>query len=218
MNTRSLMAGLAALLIIPSVVSGCGTDQTNQQASSQAGAASTLATSIASKLGAASPVATSTGASPSSEDTVGTSGGSSGTLDVSQVNPCSLLSKADIEAVMGTVNYDPQLSVPMSEAGLFHDHECWYVNDVVLKNQDNTGLHQVDLWVSEPDFWSTSQSTFGPGQPVSGIGDEAFTADFNLGVGVWVLLKNRAGINVNVFPKDPNLAEQLVRKAIAKLP
>lgn len=58
----------------------------------------------------------------------------------------------------------------------------------------------------------------GRSDAVSSIGDEAYTAGIGpTGLALWALFRDRAVVNVEVFPKDLESAKKLALKALEHL-
>lgn len=198
MNSRAIISRLAALLIILPVLGGCSGEG---QASLPAAHTGTPAATVARSGENNSTSATATVSVETSR------GGSSQPFDVSKVDPCGLLSKADIESVMGPVEYSPDNQKPT----------CVYVQ-MLGRGDSNEGGKQVEVVVWETDYWEQQQVLHAGAQSVAGVGDEAFTDELPLWQGLWVLLRDRAVVQVHVFPKDVESAKKLALKAIEKLP
>jgi hypothetical protein len=131
---------------------------------------------------------------------------------MSKVDACALLSQAEIEAVMGPVTYDPHdYTSQGSEQKL-----CIYVGTVVEDGDKVEGKSvSVVVWpVSDWEMLSTAR-----GGTVSGIGDAAVTSDLGpTGLALWVLVRDRAVVDVEIFPKDMESARKLALKVIEHLP
>ena len=132
---------------------------------------------------------------------------------MSQVDACALLSQADIEAVMGPVTFDPHAY--SSQGG--EQKQCVYVATVVEQDDGSVTGKDVNLVVWPISDWEMLKTA--RGGTASGIGDEAVTSDLGpTGIALWVLVRDRAVVNVQVFPKDIEIAKKLTLKVIEHMP
>jgi hypothetical protein len=193
--SRTTLSVLALALLL----SGCG----GGTASPQSGQVNTddpsaLATAIAAEVEAAS-------------GTTGTSGSQSKGLDLSTIDPCTLLTEEDVAAIMGPVNVKPT----------FTDIPGAVSKDCVFVNRDNMTDPMLSVMLSPLDRWEYEKLSLqvdGTPSNVSGVGDEAVTADAVAWQRLLVLVKDRAFIQVRIVPKDVEMAKKIAEKVIENLP
>ena len=126
-------------------------------------------------------------------------------LDLLLVDPCKLLTKDDVISVMGNVPFGPR---PMTQEA-YHT-ACSYVEPTLEVNSPRLflSLDPADTWdMHLPDV-----------QTVSGIGDGAYTREFDGWRSVWVLLKDKVIVEMDIYPPDTEMAKQLISKVIERLP
>lgn len=128
-------------------------------------------------------------------------------FDLTALDPCKLLTEGDVKSAMGSVTYAFTPKPQYQDA--FHT-ACSYVEPGLEENSP-----RLFLVVETTDTWEMHTSDV---QTVSGIGDEAQTHNFNGWRSLWVLLKNRALVQVDIYPPDLEKAKQLASKAIQRLP
>lgn len=197
------------VLVLALALAGCGTDQPpqSQAPTAEAKPAATSPGNPGTEPPIASALATATvlaGQMPASAPAQG--------IDMSKVDACKLLSQADIEAVIGAVKYDPH-SYTSTEG---RQKQCIYVATVV-EETDKVEGKSVNLVIWPTSDWEMLKA--GRSDAVSGIGDEAYTASLGpTGLALWALLRERAIVNIEVYPKDIEIAKKLALKAIEKLP
>lgn len=222
MKTRFLLLSLAALLVIPAMLAGCSTSQPTP---SQPSPANTPAANINSGGDqAAFPAPDASG--NSSQATVAAAlatatnlsgpgaGGSGDGIDVSKVDACALLTQADIEAIMGPVNYKPD--APQARSA--QKNRCDYVQEII-HDLNNIEGKEVGVVIWPVADWEMQKVVSGNGAPsVAGVGDEAFTDDYPNLLALWVLDRSKALIEIHVFPKDVEKAKKLALKVIEHLP
>jgi hypothetical protein len=128
-----------------------------------------------------------------------------GGLDLLSVDPCKLLTQDDVISAMGNVPFAPK---PMTQNE--YRTACSYVEPTLEANSPRLflSLDPVDTW----DMHSTDV------QPVDGIGDGAYTQNFDGWRSVWVLLKNKVIVEMDIYPPDTEMAKQLISKVIERLP
>jgi len=125
-------------------------------------------------------------------------------VDLASLKPCGILSREEVEPVFGTVRGEPREDVSISgEKG------CTYRN---LKG------NFADIVVYEPEKWKLQKVVRKNVNPVEGMGDEAFWARVDNTVELWVLLRDRAVVEVRVSTKDLEQARKLAQRVIDKLP
>lgn len=130
---------------------------------------------------------------------------STGALDLTKLDPCALLTKEEITALMGDVPVAPH---PMTQT---EDHTaCSYVEPTLEVNSP-----RLFLSVEPPALWDYHVKDV---TSVSGVGDKAETADFDGWRTIWVLVNNKAVVSLDIYPQDTEAAKQLAQKAIDRLP
>lgn len=237
MKTKPYRSAPGALLVVlVLVLAGCGTNQpapsqtaisTTQAASTSTTSATSAATSVTSDTsasGGASPTRAGTGDSGAAPNIVSAlatatvlagqadAGPAAQGIDMSKVDACKLLSQAEIEAIMGPVKYDPH-NYSSTEGA---QKQCIYVATVVEDNAKVEGKF-VNLVIWPTSSWEMLKA--GRSESVSGIGDEAYTSELGpTGLALWALFRDRAVVNVEVFPKDLESAKKLALKALEHLP
>jgi hypothetical protein len=126
-------------------------------------------------------------------------------LDLLSVDPCKLLTQDEVQGVMGDVPYEPK---PLTQEA-YHT-ACSYVEPTLEVNSPRLflSLDPTEMWDWQlPDV-----------QPVSGIGDGAYTRDFDGWRSMWVLVKKKAVVEMDIYPPDTEKAKQLISMAIGRLP
>ncbi len=106
---------------------------------------------------------------------------------------------------MGDVPFEPD---PMSQTE-YHT-ACSYVEPTLEVNSPRLflSLDATDTWdMHLPDV-----------ENVTGIGDGAYTREFDGWRSLWVLLKNRAIVQIDIYPPDLEKAKQLISKVVERLP
>jgi hypothetical protein len=208
-------------MLLALLLAGCGGDQ---PAASQGDTANTDAIALATAL--AETAGEEQGDQENMDDVlsalatatvlVGEQGGEGaalppGAIDLSKIDPCSLLTQDEVEAIMGPVDYKQ-----IRGTGIVGEIHCTFV----------TGGYelphlQVSVWPPDPYSWEfeTGQLVVdGTPSSVAGIGDEAVTADVKAWQKLFVLLKGKAFISVRINPKDVEDAKQIAAKVIERLP
>src|SRR6476469_9076286 len=126
-------------------------------------------------------------------------------IDLTSVDPCKLLTREDVKSAMGDVPYRPK---PLGQDA-YHT-ACSYVEPTLEVNSPRlfVSLDPADTWdMHSPDV-----------QTVSGIGDGAYTLEFDGWRSVWVLLKDKVIVEMDIYPPDTEMAKQLISKVIERLP
>jgi hypothetical protein len=148
-------------------------------------------------------------ASPAAEETATAAPAASG----GEFDPCSLLTKAEVEAAIGTSVTEPEAE------GLSNLFTCSY-------NDPETPLFSlvtVSVFVGEnadqaSDVYELTKDNAADAQEVDGIGDEAFWDDILNGLEV---LEGKYDIRIDVSPDDGDelaIAKDLAAKAVDSLP
>jgi hypothetical protein len=145
-------------------------------------------------------------AQPSGSATA-TSSGSSGPamitstpeqLDLAKVNVCGLLTRAEVEEAVGAGEWSPTTREGRAKA-------CDFTSEVTLI-------------VGPPDMWGSAIMSTEERIPISGLGDEAITTERT----VVAHLHRRAIVKLSLFnldtPFNSEIATELVRKVIGRLP
>ena len=214
--------GVGGLLIVSLLLAGCGADPPTAAPAPTAGP--TVAMNKTATPGVPNPTPSSPaqpGTAPTLAATRPTAaaltspaggGSTSAGVDMAQVEACKLLSQAEIEAVLGPVTYDPHAYQSTGST----QKQCIYVATVVEDNDQVTGqaLNLVIWPLSDWEMLKTGHTA-----AVSGIGDEAYTSELGpTGLALWALFRDRAVVQVEVFPKNIEYAKQLARTAADHLP
>jgi hypothetical protein len=149
------------------------------------------------------------------------------------MDPCALLTREEAEVIMGPLDWNP---IPLAATSCEYD-------EMITHDSQGKGLW-AQVW--PPDSWWGTEIKRGdaiapvPLQDI-GLGDETplpysgadFTAilpqcasklpcavtveqtDWQM---LFVVLHDRTGVEVNVFPKDVESAKEIARKVIGRLP
>ncbi len=126
-------------------------------------------------------------------------------LDLASLDPCKLLTQDDVKSAMGAAPYAPrQMSQTTYHTG------CSYVEPTLEENSP-----RLSLSLDTIDTWELHTHDV---QTVSGVGDQAETHEFSGWRSLWVLLKNKVVVQVDIYPPDVEKAKQLTQKAIGRLP
>ena len=136
-----------------------------------------------------------------------------GGLDLSKVDPCALLTEAEVKAVLGSVKYDP---VEESFPNLSSMRRCIYVAQI-----ESSADPLLEVRVGPLGDWEEDKAFLGATGDlvqVTGVGDEAFTVDAITWQRIMVLLRGKAQVEVLVYPPNAEHAKQLALKVIEKLP
>ncbi len=137
---------------------------------------------------------------------------STGLMDLMTVGePCALLTKQEVESILGPVDYENGSSVSSSSVRSPARLAC----DYVLSGFSG-GTH-LSIALESPMNW-VAYSRYEGGAQVGGIGDDAYAYDENNERKLWVLVNRKAVINVVLNPTDLEKAKQLAGKIIEKLP
>lgn len=195
--TAKSLLSYVVLLILALTLAAC--DSTNVPSS-----APTVTISLSDESGVASAEATAAalvtaGASTGSGDTAPAG------IDLATFDPCSLLTADEITSAMGDVPVAPrQMSASVDHTA------CSYVEPTLEVNSPRLflSLDPTDYW----DLYNVST------EPVSGLGDGAFLKDFNGWQSLYALAKNKAIVSLDFYPKDVEVAKQLLQKALDRLP
>lgn len=127
-------------------------------------------------------------------------------LDLTKVDPCKLLTEAEVKSVMGNVPFAPKLQTQAAyHAG------CSYVEPDLTVHSPRLflSLDQTDTWMFHTEG----------ADAVSGLQGEAVTQLVSSGWRtVWVLLKGKAVVSLDIDPPDVEKAKQLLSQAIKRLP
>lgn len=128
-----------------------------------------------------------------------------GGLDLMKVDPCKLLTQDEVKSAMGNVPYAPK---PLSQES-YHT-ACSYVEPTLEVDSPRLflSLDPAEMW----EMHSTDA------QVVSGIGDEAYSINYNGWRTLSVLLRNKVTVSIDIFPPDLEKAKELTSKAIGRLP
>ena len=135
----------------------------------------------------------------------GSAGVSQAGMDLTKVDPCKLLAQDDVESVMGEVPYAPKL---MSQDA-YHT-ACSYVEPTLEVDSP-----RLFLSLDPAETWDLRIADV---QPVSGIGDGAYTHEFDGWQSLWVLLKNKVVVEMDIYPPGTEKSKQIISKAIERLP
>ncbi|MEO6458586.1 MAG: hypothetical protein ABIO92_10015 [Chloroflexia bacterium] len=136
-----------------------------------------------------------------------------GVMDLMTIgDPCFLLTKDDVEGVLGPVDFKTDDSA-RNQVKL----ECVYV--APTKQADGKmGGTSLTIAVESTMNWIgiTMMENI---EPVEGVGDGAYTYIDEDGLrSLWTVVRGKVIINVLVYPTDLEKAKQLATKIIAKLP
>lgn len=216
--TATRLAALALLSL--AMLAGCDTGQVSPPqptplASPTAQGAATVGSTDAPADGAsvdpnlASALATATvlaGIAPADSSTAKS-------IDVSKVDVCAMLTRAEIEAVMGPAEYKP-------DARTFPVQDEVGCNFMQEHNQDDGTVkgQQLDVVLWSSHYWEMQRGLYDNATPVAGIGAEAFTLDSGGWETLFVRVPDKALVEVHIFPKDLENAKKLALAVIGKLP
>jgi len=134
-------------------------------------------------------------------------------IDVSKVDACALLTRAEVEAVMGPVEYKPHAPQSVRD-----EKDCNYVQE---HNQDDGTIkgQELDVVIWPSHYWEMHQAlSAADATPVAGIGDEAFTVIFPTLQTLFVRVRAKAIVEVHVYPKNVENAKKLALKVLEHLP
>lgn len=126
-------------------------------------------------------------------------------LDLLSLDPCKLLTRDDVKSAMGDAPYAPR---QMSQAA-YHTG-CSYVEPTLEENSP-----RLFLSLDSTDTWDLHPPNV---QPIGGIGDAAQTLEFSGWRSLWVLLKSKVVVQLDIYPPDVEKAKQLALRAIKRLP
>lgn len=191
LHSRRLIAGVGVVVSLASAVAltACGGGGSGSNTPSAKSTSSAPASAATSSAPAASPASKSTAAA------------SSGGLDV-----CGMVTKADVEAAIGTSVLDPKPSH-------FPNYDYCDFNDPAA-----SGLRLVTASVvtgssasDAKDAFDLSKSNANSPQAVAGLGDDAFWDDT---LGTLDIVKGQYEVSVDVAPLD-NLDRVAAAKAVA---
>ncbi len=134
-------------------------------------------------------------------------------IDVSKVDVCGMLTRAEIEAVMGPAEYKPAArTFPVQD-----EVGCNFMQE---HNQDDGTVkgQQLDVVLWSSHYWTMQRGLYDNATPVAGIGAEAFTLDSGGWQTLFVRVPDKALVEVHIFPKDLENAKKLALAVIGKLP
>ena len=215
-NKYSALYVLVACAFIALLLAGCGGDQPapSQQTEGATGNSNTIqdgstGTANGDESELAAMLATAT-------VLVGEQGGAEavlppGGIDLSKIDPCSLLTNDDVAAVMGQVDYKPNAK----SFSIIGEIDCTFVQMGSLESPF------LQVSVVPPEYWEheTGQLVIdGAPSKVADIGDEAVTADVKAWQKLMVLLKGKAFVSIRIYPKNIEGARELAAKVIERLP
>jgi hypothetical protein len=166
-----------------------------------------LVCALLAACGSATPAATEGGygsdAAPASDTAAGADIGSSG-IDLAKLDVCATMPRAQLERAIGALVEAPKPTISIgTEVG------CEYVVD------QGRGYSIVVLGL---DRWDIIPTFVDGATPIEGLGDGAYTAkEVGGGTSLYVLLRDRAVVNVRVNGADTLQLRQVVDIALANL-
>ncbi len=125
-------------------------------------------------------------------------------LDISSIDTCVLLPKADIESVFGPLGKEPKADFPNG-----NEKGCLYYND---------RGEFADIILNPVSDWSLLREVHPDATDLTFNGDKAFSNKNPDSVSLYVLHVPKAVIHVRVSSKDLAEAKLFVPKVIARLP
>jgi hypothetical protein len=208
---------VSLLILTVAMLAGCGGDQSPTGSQPQSTGLSATATVGAPVAGDAEPTATSvaTDAAPTTPAQQ-TGGGMSIGLDMTNVKPCSLLTKEEVEALMG-----PSETPPNETISIIGDVGCTFF---VGWDESN---HFLQVNIYPPVYWLDIEmrniEADGPVISVAGLGDKAVTYPITTFDGkerqeLTVLLEKKAAVSVVITPRDVEKAKEVMVKILERLP
>jgi hypothetical protein len=213
----SRKSSVALLILTVAMLAGCGGDQS--PAGSQPQPTGLSATSTVGAPAAGDPESTATSAATDAAPTAParqTGGGMSIELDLTNVKPCNLLTKEEVEAIMG-----PSETPPNETISIIGDVGCTFV----IGWEDDNRFLQVNIF--PPVYWLDvemgNMEAEGPQVPVSGLGDKAVTYSIKTFDGkerqeLVVLLEKKVALSVVISPNDIEKAKEVATKVLERLP
>jgi hypothetical protein len=134
----------------------------------------------------------------------GTGGAEAAGIDLTTIDPCTLVPKTELETVFGELRGEPKPDVIIGE-----ERGCTYRN-----MQGNF----VDITLYPPTSWNLYKKIQTEITDVVGIGDEAFTTEKSDAVQLWVLLRDRVVVEVRISTHELEQAKQIAQQVIKHLP
>lgn len=125
-------------------------------------------------------------------------------LDISSIDTCALLPRADIESVFGPLGKEPKADFPNG-----NEKGCIYYND---------RGEFADIILNPVSDWSLLREVHPDATDLTLNGDKAFSNKNPDSVSLYVLHLPKAVVHVRVSSKDLAEAKLFVPKVIARLP
>jgi hypothetical protein len=126
-----------------------------------------------------------------------------GGIDLSKVDPCTILTREEVEAIVGPLDWNPR---PASDA-INGGKRCYLAPGM-----------KVVLSVGQPEMYETESVTSIRVADLPALGDEAFASERCVNA----LLRGKAAVHVCIFdfsgPFNQDHARQLAQKMIERLP
>lgn len=152
----------------------------------------------------ANPIPTAVGDANSALDSSSSIDVDGSGIDQTKLNVCTMLPRADVEAAIGALSKAPQPTIPIgNEVG------CTYVTDQARAYA--VSVYNLDRW----ELFTKGMD----GESVAGIGDGGWMVKgFEGSHTLYVLLRNRAVVGVDVAGADTPQFRKLVDVALAAVP
>jgi hypothetical protein len=218
MSKKSFMA---LLLITVALLAGCGggeqpqlapggntTSNTSAEATALAAADATAQAAIDSgsvesaETAVAAAIETEVAINDKNKANATTPAGGGG-IDLTNVDPCTMLTREEVEAIVGPLEWSPRPATDAINGG---------------KRCDLAPGMKVILSVGHPEMYERESVTSIRSGDIPGLGDEAFASERCVNA----LVRGKAAVHVCIFdfsgPFNQDHARQIAQKMIERLP